>query len=184
MLAKIALGTLVVVVLLAVAISTRQDRFRVARKVTIAAPAEVIFAQINDLHRWGRWNPFEKLDPSMAKTFAGPEAGPGASFHYVGKKAGEGRMTVTESTPHERVAVRGEFIKPFAATNVLEFTLEPVAEGVTVTWAMSGKNTVLGKTISLVMDMDTMLGKDFESGLAALKQVSEEEARSVALVRP
>lgn len=176
MLAKIGVAVLVIAVVLFIVISTRPDTFRIARSTIIAAPAEVVFAQLNDFRRWARWNPFEKPDPAMRKTYAGAPAGVGATFHYVSDKVGEGRMTLIESRPYERVAIRAEFIKPMAATNTIEFTLTPVPEGVSATWAMSGDQTFLGKAISLFVNMDRMVGTQFEQGLAELKEVSEAEA--------
>lgn len=177
MLVRIGLGVLVLAAVLVIAIVTRPDTFHIERSVTIAAPAEVIFAQLDDFHRWERWNPFEKLDPNVRRSYVGAPSGVGAVYHYVGNgKVGEGRMTMTEVTPGERVAIKAEFIKPFAAINQTEFTLEPVAGGVSVTWAMSGRQPFMGKAISLVMNMDKVVGKEFETGLAELKRVSEAEA--------
>ena len=183
MLAKIGLGVLVLVAVLLVVIATRPAAFRIERSATIAAPAEVVYAQIGDLHRWERWNPFEKGDASMRKTFEGSPAGVGSAYHYVSDHAGEGRMTLTDLRPNQRVGVRAQFIKPMAATNDIEFTLKPAAGGVTVTWAMSGRNPFLGKAVSLFVNMDRMVGGQFEKGLADLKQVSEAEARSGAVTR-
>lgn len=183
MLATIGLAVLIVVPALLALIATRPPSFRIARSTTIAAPAEVVFAQIEDLHGWEQWSPFENSDMTMSKAYAGPRAGVGASFHFVGKKIGEGRMTITESTPHQRVCVKAEFMRPFAATNQIEFTVTRVPAGVGVTWAMSGSNTFAGKAISLVVNMDRMVGKDFEQGLANLKRLSEGEARILAITK-
>ncbi len=180
MLKKIGLGVLALVALFLIAAANRPDTFRIERSVTIAAPAEVVFAQINDLHQWSNWNPFQKSDPGITMSYEGAPSGVGSSFHYVGKQAGEGRMTITQVTPNERVAVKGEFIKPFAATNDIEFTLTPTVEGVSVTWAMSGDNTFIGKAISLFIDTDKMIGGEFEKGLVDLKRVSEETAARLA----
>jgi uncharacterized protein YndB with AHSA1/START domain len=178
MFVKIGVGVLALVAVLLVVIATRPAAFRIERSATIAAPAEVVFAQIEDLHRWERWNPFEKGDASMRKTFEGSPAGVGSAYHYVSDHSGEGRMTLTDVQPGRRVGVRAEFIKPMAATNDVEFTLRPAPGGVTVTWAMSGRNPFLGKAISLFVNMDRMVGGQFEQGLADLKQLSEAEARN------
>ena len=183
MLAKIGLGLIALVAVLLVVIATRPAAFRIQRTATIAAPAGVVYAQLDDFHRWARWNPFEKGDTEMRKTYAG-QGGVGASYHYVSPSAGEGRMTFTELAPGERVAVRAEFIKPFAATHQVEFTLRPAPGGVSVTWAMSGNNNFLGKAFSLFVNMDRMVGGQFEKGLADLKGLSEAEARQVAAAQP
>ena len=178
MLIKILFVVAAVVVVLAVTIATRPSAFRIQRSVIISAPARVVFAHLEDFHRWSEWSPYEKLDPAAQKSYSGPATGPGSAFHYVGKKLGEGRMTVTGVRPNELVAVRAEFIKPFAATNQIEFTLTPApaARGVRVTWAMSGNNNFVFKAFGLVVNIDRMLGKEFESGLADLKRVSEQDA--------
>lgn len=180
MLAKIGLGVAALLAVLLVVIATRPAAFRIERSATIAAPPEVVFAQIEDLHRWERWNPFEK-DAGMRKTFEGAPAGVGSAYHYVSEHSGEGRMTLTAVQPNRRVGVRAEFIKPFAATNDVEFTLRPAPGGVTVTWAMSGRNPFLGKAISLFVNMDRMVGGQFEQGLADLKRLSEAEAHTEAV---
>jgi uncharacterized protein YndB with AHSA1/START domain len=183
MLAKIGLGVLALVAVLLVVIATRPAAFRIQRTTTIAAPAEVVFAQLDDFHRWASWNPFEKGDTKMRKDYQGA-GGVGSAYHYVSPTAGEGRMTFTELAPHQRVGVRAEFIKPFAATNQVEFILRPAANGVTVTWAMSGNNPFMGKAISLFMNMDRMVGGQFEKGLADLKGLSEAQARSAVAAAP
>jgi len=181
MLAKIGLGAVALIAILLVVIATRPAAFRIERSATIAAPAEVVFAQIEDLHRWERWNPFEKGDASLRKTFEGTPAGVGSAYHYVSDHSGEGRMTLTAIQPNRRVGVRAEFIKPMAATNDVEFTLRPAPGGVTVTWAMSGRNPFLGKAISLFVNLDRMVGGQFEQGLADLKRLSEAEAHTEAV---
>lgn len=179
MLAKIGLGVLALIAVLLVVIATRPASFRIQRSATIAAPAATVFAHLEDFHRWAAWNPFEKGDTQMKLTYDGA-GGVGSSYHYVSPNAGEGRMTFTELRPAERVGVRAEFIKPFAATNDIEFTLKPGANGVTVTWAMSGNNSFMGKAFSLMMNMDRMIGGQFEKGLADLKALSEREARQAS----
>ncbi|HEU4643886.1 MAG TPA: SRPBCC family protein [Gemmatimonadaceae bacterium] len=175
MLAKIALGVLVAVVLLVIVIATRPSTFRVQRSVTIAAPATVVFAQIEDFHRWSAWNPFEKADPSLRRSYEGAPSGVGAAYHYAGNsKVGEGRMTLTELEPDRRVVFEARFIKPMAATNRVEFTLKPVTGGVSVTWAMSGDQNFVGKAFSLFRDR--LVGTQFEKGLAELKRLTEEGA--------
>jgi hypothetical protein len=151
------------------------ENFRIARSTTMAAAAPAVFAQVNDFHNWPAWNPWGKLDPAMKQTYAGAPAGAGAIYCWVGNgKVGEGRMTLTESRPSELVRIKLEFLKPFAATNTAEFTFKPESAGRTVvTWSMAGCNTFMGKAMSLVMDMDGMIGKNFDRGLADMKSVVE-----------
>ena len=172
---KWVLGGIGIVIAVFLVILARQPSdFRIERSATMRAPAQAPFAQVNDFHNWGAWSPWEKIDPALKRSYDGPQAGKGASYAWQGNKdVGEGRMTITESKPGELVRIRLEFFKPFAATNDVEFTLRPGPQGVTVTWAMSGSNPFLGKAISLFVNMDRMVGGQFEQGLANLKALSE-----------
>ena len=167
-----AVGALVAAPLVYAA--TRPDRFRVERSALIAAPPEAIYPHLVDLHRWSGWSPWEKLDPEMTRTHSGPESGPGAAYAWKGnRKAGEGRMEITAATPPSRLELRLDFVKPFAATNTTEFLLLPEDGGTRVTWAMYGRSNYGWKVMGLVMNMDRMIGRDFEEGLDNLRQVVE-----------
>lgn len=151
--------------------------FSVARSATITAPPATVFDQVNDFHKWDAWSPWAKLDPQMKQTFEGPPAGTGASYAWVGNnKVGEGRMTILESRPNELVKIKLEFIKPFAATNTAEFTFKAAGNQTLVNWSMTGEKNLISKAFGLVMNMDKMIGGDFEKGLADMKQVSEAAA--------
>jgi uncharacterized protein YndB with AHSA1/START domain len=165
----IVLGILAVLVVGTAFIASRPSGFTIERSAEIAAPPEAVFALLNDFHQWGRWSPWEKLDPNMKRMFDGPQSGPGASYSWAGNgDVGEGRMKIAEAKPSESVTIDVEFLKPFPAKNRTTFTLEPSAGGTKVRWAMQGENGFVGKAMSLVMDMDAMIGKDFEEGLANL----------------
>ncbi|WP_223643458.1 SRPBCC family protein [Corallococcus sp. EGB] len=166
---KLAVAALVLVVALGAFVATRPDRFRIERNAHVGAPPATVYALINDLHRFNTWNPFRSEPvPGMTESFDGPNEGPGASFTCAGGESGDGRMTITESQPGARVVLKLEFFKPFEATNQATFTLTPENGGTRVSWAMEGENTLMGKAMSLVVNMDTMLGKEFERGLANL----------------
>ncbi|MFO0757224.1 MAG: SRPBCC family protein [Byssovorax sp.] len=170
---RIGLGLAVVLVLFILVVATRPSSFHVERSATIKAPPAAARAAVADFHGWQAWSPWEKLDPGMKKTFTGPASGTGAVYEWVGNdKVGEGRMTITEATA-DKVTIRLEFIKPFASTNTTTFTFTPSGSETKVTWAMDGHNDFMGKAFSMFMDMDKMVGGDFERGLAALKQVAE-----------
>ncbi len=177
MILKILIGVVIVIGLLALLVASRPSTFHVERSITIAAPAEEVFARVNDLKAWGAWSPWEKKDPDMTRSFTGPPAGAGATYAWAGdKNVGEGRMTIERSERPSLVALRLEFFKPFAATNSARFEFTPVPDGTKVTWSMDGHNNFICKAVSLVMDMDKMIGTDFESGLAALKSGAESAA--------
>jgi hypothetical protein len=174
---KIGLAVLVVLAVLVLFVATRPAHFRVERSATIHAPSGVVYPLIADFHNWPKWSPWEKLDPSMKKTFSGAPSGTGAEYAWVGNdKAGEGRMTITESKPAELVSMKLEFIKPFAATNQAAFKLAPTGAGTQVQWSMEGENGFIAKAFSLIMNMDSLVGKDFEQGLANLNTVAQAAA--------
>ncbi len=168
----VALGF--IVLLFFIVVATRPSEFRVARATTIAVPPQTVFTQVNDFHNWTAWSPWEKLDPAMQRTFAGASAGVGAIYSWIGnKQVGEGRMTVTESRASDLIRIKLEFLKPFATTSVAEFTFEPSGQETVVTWSMTGRNNFISRAFCLFMNMDKMVGKDFEKGLTNLKALVE-----------
>src|SRR5438874_7222816 len=154
--------------------ATRPDTFRVQRSTSIKAPPAKIFSYINEFDRWAAWSPYEKLDPAMKRTRSGPAAGQGAIYEWEGNdKVGKGRMEIAEASPPSKVAIKLDFIKPFEAHNVAEFTLQPKDDGTHVTWVMYGPAPYVSKLMGLFFNMDRMIGKDFEAGLANLKSLTE-----------
>jgi len=175
---KIVRIVLLVIVIAVVAVlglaATKPDKYHVERTATISAAPAVVFAQVNDFHKWEAWSPWEKLDPAMKRTFTGPQSGNDASYAWVGNdKVGEGRMTITESQPDARVGFRLEFIKPWTETCESGFALAPEGEATKVTWSMDGTHNYVSKIFCVFMDMDKMIGTDFEKGLGQLKTVAE-----------
>lgn len=168
---------IVVVVLLAgvlVFAATRPDAFRVERSVTIKAPPEKIYPYFDDFNRWAVWSPWEKLDPAMKRTFSGAPSGKGAVYAWQGNsKVGEGRMEILESSPSSKLLIKLDFIKPFEGHNTAEYTLVPSGDTTQVTWAMYGPSTYVTKLMGVFVSMDSMIGKDFEAGLANLKAAAE-----------
>ncbi len=180
MLKKILIGVAVLLVGLCGVIAAQPSTYRVERSTSIAAPPSVAFAQINDFHKW-TWSPWDKLDPNQKRTYEGAESGVGAKYHWAGNDdVGEGRMEITESRENERVAIRLEFIRPFPSTSSVDFTVSADGEGSKVVWGMDGTNDFMGKAFCLFVDMDKMLGADFEKGLAAMKTQSEDAAKALA----
>jgi len=178
MLKKILIGLAVVILAFVAFVSTRPAQYHVERSQKIAAPAEIVFAQLDDFRAWASWSPWEKLDPGMQKTYSGPARGVGASYEWQGnKEVGKGRMTITEAQPTASVRYRLEFIEPFSNVAESGFTLAAAdAESTNVTWSMDGNNDFMGKAFGLFMDMDAMIGADFEKGLGELKAQAEAKA--------
>jgi hypothetical protein len=168
----LALAAIIAVFLVVVAMQPAE--YRVVRSATISAPPSDVFAQVNDFHKWDAWSPWAKLDPAMKQTYEGAPAGTGAIYSWSGNsQVGEGRMTLTDSRPNERIQIKLEFMRPFAATNGAEFTFRPEGNQTVVTWSMDGKKAFMIKAFSLFMNMDKMLGGQFEKGLGQMKSVVE-----------
>ncbi|HEY9733562.1 MAG TPA: SRPBCC family protein [Drouetiella sp.] len=178
MLKKVILGLALFFALLigglAIFIATRPDSFVVQRSIVIKATPEPIYPLIADFHKWERWSPYERLDPKMERSFAGKESGLGAKYIWDGnEKAGAGTMEIIEAVPPSKVAIKLDFSKPFEGHNVAEFKLEPEGDKTSVSWSMSGPSSVMMKFAGLFMNMDSMIGRDFEIGLDNLKSEVE-----------
>ncbi len=179
---KTALLSLLGLVVIAVAVvlilaARKPDTFQVTRTATINAPPERIYPLIADFKAWGAWSPWEKKDPAMTRSYGGPESGVGATYAWAGdKNVGEGGMRILEANPPARIALKLDFLKPFEAHNDVVFALAPQGSATNVTWTMTGPTPFIGKIMHVFMDMDRMVGGDFESGLAAMKATVERPA--------
>lgn len=171
----IIVGVIVIVIAVILAIAaTKPNEFRVQRSGSMKASREKVFPFINDFHHWGSWSPWEKLDPAMTKTHSGAPSGKGAIYEWKGnKKVGRGRMEITESSAPAKIVIKLDFFEPFAANNIAEFALDSQGDTTTVNWSMLGKSPFMFKVMGLFMNMDNMIGKDFETGLANLKGLAE-----------
>jgi len=171
---KVLIVVAVIIVVFLIVVALQPAEYSVTRSATVAAPAENVFAQVNEPKKWEAWNPWGKIDPAMKLTYTGPASGVGAAYAWVGNnEVGEGRMTITESRPPERILFNLEFLKPMAGGSITEFTFKPAGNQTTVTWTMTGKNNFIGKAFCMFMNMDKMFGGQFEKGLADLKTVAE-----------
>jgi hypothetical protein len=173
MLKKIAVVVVVLIAGVLVFAATKPDTFRVQRSASIKAPPEKIAAVLSDFHAWQGWSPWEKMDPAMKRSYSGAEKGKGAAYAWEGNgKVGQGRMEIIDAAP-SRVALDLDFVKPFEGHNKVVFTLAPQGDATEVNWAMQGPMPYVSKVISVFCDMDGMIGKEFENGLANLKTLTE-----------
>jgi polyketide cyclase/dehydrase/lipid transport protein len=171
----------IIAVVLAVAIAivlilaaTKPDIFSVQRATAMKAAPENIFSLINDFHRWGTWSPWETKDPSMKRTFSGAASGTGAIYAWEGNKnVGSGRMEILEASVPSKIVIKLDFFKPFEGHNTAEFTMLPQGDATHVNWVMRGPSPFIGKIMHVFINMDRMVGKDFEIGLANLKRLTE-----------
>ncbi len=174
MIKGIALAAVALVAGVLIFATTKPDTFSVQRSATIQAPPEKVFAVLNDFKRWPDWSPWEKLDPAMKRTLGGAPAGKGATYAWEGNgKAGAGRMEIVESTPASKIGIQLDFIKPFEGHNTTVFALTPQGGATQVNWSMTGPTPFVSKLMQVFVDMDQMIGKDFEEGLANLKALIE-----------
>lgn len=176
---KTALLTIAVILAVGIAgtlayAATKPDSFTVTRSLDIRATPARIFLCLNNLHAWQDWSAYEQKDPDMERHFSGPESGPGAVYEWNGdKNVGQGRMEIVAIEPDRSLSLRLNFLRPFEAENVATFTLEPQGETTRVTWTMTGPAPFITKVMDVIFNMDKMIGADFETGLANLKDVTE-----------
>jgi hypothetical protein len=170
------IGIVVVVLIATVLIhaAAKPNNFRLQRPTSIKAAPEKIFPLIDDFHNWTVWSPWENIDPALKRSYSSPASGKGAVYAYEGNnKVGAGRMEIIESAPPSKVLIKLDFIKPFKANNMAEFTLQPAGDLTNVTWAMYGPSPYLVKLMTTFFSMEKMVGAQFEEGLAKLKAVAE-----------
>ena len=170
----VLIGVAAVIGLVLVVAATRPSTMDVRRSTSIQAPPDRIYPLIEDFHNWGSWSPWEKLDPAMKKTFSGATRGRGAIYEWDGNnKVGAGRMEITETTAPSRITVRLDFIRPMRNEGTTLFTIEPSGASSTVAWRMTGPVPFPSKVFGLFVNLDALIGKDFEEGLANLKALAE-----------
>ena len=173
------IATIAVVLAIAIAIvlilaATRPDTFGVQRAAIVEAPPEKIFPLINDFRQWGSWSPYEHKDPAMKRTFSGTPRGAGAVYAWEGdKNVGKGRMEILEASAPSKIVIKLDFFTPFEAHNTAEFTMLPQDDATRVTWRMHGPAPFMAKIMHVFINIDKMVGKDFEAGLASLKRLAE-----------
>jgi uncharacterized protein YndB with AHSA1/START domain len=175
----------IVAVILAIAIvvvlflaSTKPDTFSVQREAVMKAPPDRIFPLISSFHQWKGWSPWENRDPALRRTYEGAESGKGAVYAWEGNKnVGSGRMEILEASPSSRIVIKLDFFKPFEAHNTAEFTMRPqggtAGPTTNVSWVMRGSAPFMHRVMQVFMNLDKMIGKDFEAGLASLKSLAE-----------
>jgi uncharacterized protein YndB with AHSA1/START domain len=174
MIKKIALGVLAVIVLILGLAAMQPDSFAVRRSIAVKAPPEKIAPLLTDFHQWASWSPWEKLDPNMKRTFTGAPSGKGAVYEWEGNSdVGKGRMEILDASTPARTVVKLAFLEPVESHSTTEFTLTPQGDTTTVTWNMHGPMPFLSKLMTVFMNMDDMIGKDFDKGLAQLKTAAE-----------
>jgi hypothetical protein len=168
---RVAAAIAAIILIVLVLAAMQPADYRVERSRSIAAPADVLFEQVNDHKKFAVWNPWEKMDPTSKTAYSGEDSGVGAIASWKGDKIGEGSATIIESKPGELVRQRMDWKKPMEGVSTVDFTFKTENDKTTVTWAMYGKNNFMGKLMSLFMDCESMCGPEFDKGLADLEKV-------------
>lgn len=188
MLKKFALAVLIVLGLFLAYVASKPSEFKIERSTHMRATPAQVSAFLTDLHAFNDWSPWAKLDPAMKTTYSGPASGVGSVYEWSGSdKVGSGRMTIADVKPNAQVGITLEFLTPYPATNRTEFELAADGELTNVTWRMTGHNNFMAKAFGLIMNMDQMVGGDFEKGLGQLKDLAEasaEKAKAAAVPAP
>jgi uncharacterized protein YndB with AHSA1/START domain len=168
----VVLGIAIAVILVIAA--TKPNTFSVQRATLVKAPAEKIFPLINDFRQWGSWSPYEHKDPTMQRTYSGAASGKGAVYAWDGNKnVGSGRMEILDASAPAKIVIKLDFFTPFEGHNTAEFTMLPQGGATNLTWLMHGPAPFMAKIMHVFMNIDRMVGKDFEIGLANLKRLTE-----------
>jgi uncharacterized protein YndB with AHSA1/START domain len=168
----IVLAVAIAIVLILAAI--KPNTFSVRRATTVKAPPEKIFPLINDFHQWVTWSPYENKDPAMKRSYSGAESGKGAVYGWEGNKnVGSGRMEILDTSVPTKIVIKLDFFTPFEGHNTAEFTMLPQGDVTNVTWMMHGPAVFISKVMQVFINLDNMIGKDFEAGLANLKRLTE-----------
>jgi uncharacterized protein YndB with AHSA1/START domain len=172
--AIIAVVFAIAIAIVLILAATKPDTLRVQRVITVKAPPDKIFPLINDFHQWVSWSPYEHKDPAMKRSYSGAESGKGAVYGWEGdKNVGSGRMEILETSAPTKIVIKLDFFTPFEAHNTAEFTMLPQGDATNVTWLMHGPAPFMSRVMQVFMNLDKMIGKDFEVGLANLKRLTE-----------
>jgi hypothetical protein len=177
MLKKILLVVVALLAILVVLGFTQPADYRVERSLVMAAPPQAVYDQVADFRKWQAWSPWTKRDPGMKTTIGGTPAGKGATWRWeAAEDAGTGSMTITEATAPGAIAIDLVFSEPFESRVKVGFGFKPEGAGTHVTWWMSGTHNFVGRMLCVFMDMDKMVGRDFEEGLASIQAIVEAPA--------
>jgi uncharacterized protein YndB with AHSA1/START domain len=172
--AIIAIVLAIAIAIVLILAATKPDTFSVQRSATIKAPPEKIYPLIYDFNQWKGWSPWENRDPAMKRTYSGAAAGEGAVYAWDGdKNVGSGRMEILDASAPSKIVIKLDFLTPFEAHNTAEFTMLPQGDATNLTWLMHGPAPFISKLMHVFMNIDRMVGKDFEAGLANLKRLTE-----------
>jgi len=164
-----------IVVLFLVLAAIAPKNYNVSRSIEINKTKSVVFDYLKSLKKQDEWSPWGKRDPNMKKKFTGTDGEVGAISYWKGNKdVGEGEQEITKIVEGDSIESELRFLKPFKSTSDAYIITKEVEQDRTkVIWGFSGKNKFPMSIMMLFMSMDKAIGKDFEEGLASLKEILE-----------
>jgi uncharacterized protein YndB with AHSA1/START domain len=170
----IGLVVLVLVIAFVGYVASRDGHFRYERSGVINAPAEKIYPYLVDFQLGAQWNPYEKKDPNMKKSYSGTPGQPGYAMEFDGNRdAGSGKLELLKTVPNQSVDIKLTMLKPFKGENLVEYKLTPEGNATRFTWAMSGDGGFMGKLMTVLIDCEKMVAGDFEVGIQNMKTLIE-----------
>ena len=172
MLKKIIFGVSILLAVFLGSVMSQSGDFRIERSITINAEQDEIFDYKSDFHNFINWSPYE-IDDSLQRTYSGNEKGLGSIYEWSGKEMGTGRMEMIEVERPTLIKIKLDFSVPMVAHNIAEYKIVKENDIIKVSWIMYGKNNFISKIFSTFIDMDKMVGGDFENGLQKLKKQLE-----------
>lgn len=165
-----------------VAAAFQPKEFHIERSVETDASVQDIYAILSDLNQYPKWSPWQERDPGLQQVIEVHPGVVGSKLSWEGnREVGAGRLTITEAEANQEIVLRLEFFRPFATTNRARWTIERLEDKRRITWSMDGVNEgLMPRVFGMFMDMDAVVGRDFEKGLETLKTLAEGSARLTA----
>lgn len=174
MLKKILIVVVVALIGLLTFAAFQPAEYSISRELVMKAPAEAIFPFINNSQKSNSWMPWSEVDPNAKMSYSGPDEGVGSKSSWEGNgQLGVGEALVVESNPNQNVKTQLTYTKPMHMSQMAEISLTPATEGTLVKWTVSGQNSFVGRLMCVFMNMDKMVGSQFEKGLTKLKSMVE-----------
>jgi uncharacterized protein YndB with AHSA1/START domain len=148
------------------------SKFLVSRSADVKAPPAKVYDLVADPRLWTKWSAWNRRDPAMELTYAGPPFGQGAKWSWKSKSQGSGNMEFVRVQPNERIEYALTF-PDYGMKSAGVFTFDSTGAGTRVTWTNGGDVGPNPLRHYLAMMMDRIVGPDFEEGLAGLRTIAE-----------
>ena len=136
-------------------------------KVIAASPAQV-WPYVSNWEKINMWSPWVRMDTTLKLEYAGQQGSVGSKYSWDSKKMGSGEQTITALDPNRSLEAELKIKMYGESTSKTSIMLHDTAGGTEVTWGMKGENNFMGRIMSSLMNMDKMIGKEYEKGLNSL----------------